>query len=114
MHWSRENLAWLAGLLEGEGCFTVRKPRDRNNSRTYISIVLGMSDEDVVDHAQSVAGLGTRTTQDRSSQGWKRMYHWKVQNQDHAYALMIAVYPWMGTRRQGRIRGLIQQHYLRT
>lgn len=46
----REEMLWLAALLDGEGCFTF------NNG--YPNIVLSMTDEDTVRMAHKRAGCG--------------------------------------------------------
>ena len=45
-------LAWLAGLLEGEGCFTI----NWNAGRGYPVIYVTMCDQDVVDRAGAMLG----------------------------------------------------------
>mgnify|MGYP001567938777 CR=1 FL=1 len=36
-NWSRENLAWAAGYLEGEGCFTLFTKALRSNNTKHIN-----------------------------------------------------------------------------
>lgn len=45
--WQREDLAWVAGILEGEGCFINAEQR----GRLYPRVIVEMTDEDVVQRA---------------------------------------------------------------
>lgn len=99
-NWTRENLAWLAGLLEGEGSFILQ------NGRTPV-VQVSMTDEDVVLRAQKVAGMGGVSGPYDYGVGKKPQWVFKVANQPHAYALMAALYPWMASRRQQAIRTAI-------
>jgi hypothetical protein len=51
--------AWLAGLLEGEGCFYRAK---RRNGATTLGIRLQMTDRDVVERARDALGFGAVST----------------------------------------------------
>lgn len=111
INWTPENLAWLAGLLEGEGSFYVRRARDRH---PRVAVSLQMTDRDIVERAKAIAGCGGAVlVGDRSrhypGKGWKDIYHWRVQAEDHAVALMWAIYPWMGARRRGQIKACLAE-----
>lgn len=109
-NWTRENIIWLAGLLEGEGCFYLRKQR-AGNGRSVPTISLEMTDRDVVERAKWIAGVGGAIgTKDRSNRPFnaKPIHHWIVQSQWEAAALMYAVFPWLGERRQAKIREVLR------
>ncbi len=53
IHGDREDLVWLAGLLEGEGTFDLHRGR-------YARIRLGMTDRDVVGRAATIMGSRIR------------------------------------------------------
>lgn len=100
-HWSRENIAWLSGLIEGEGCFQVK-------TGSSINIIIQMTDKDVLDRAGYIAGCGKvvgpyKTIKSHHKPCWR----WKVSNSEHAYALLVAIYPFMASRRSVKIRELV-------
>ena len=103
MTWTRESLAWLAGLIEGEGSFSITA------DCRYIRIKVKMTDEDVVRQAQLVAAMGTVGGPYDSGPRRKDQWQWVVTDSNEAYALMIALYPWLGQRRQARIREITPQ-----
>jgi hypothetical protein len=95
-------LAWLAGLLEGEGCFIIR---DNGTMR----ITLDMTDEDVVRRAHKVSGMGhvwgpVKVNGGKCKDSWRLniCYH------EHVYALCAALYPFMGVRRKLRITEMLK------
>jgi hypothetical protein len=101
-NWTRENLAWLAGLLEGDGCFTV------GSSQGLLRLECAMSDLDVLQKAQDIAGTGNISGPYNYGIGSKAMYRWHVTTTKNAYALMVALYPWLGNRRKNRILDLLE------
>lgn len=104
--WSRETLAWLAGLLEGEGSFVLtNNPRCRDVGRPYVTV--DMTDEDVIRKCCAIAGMGHVYGPYRRQAPRKEIWSWKVTQQLHAYALMVAIYQWMGERRQASIREVL-------
>lgn len=90
------DLYWLAGLLEGEGCFCY-----------YASpgITLGMTDKDVVEH---VADLFCRHVRGPYKYGNQRkdVYYTEIWAAD-AIALMKELLPFMGSRRSKKIDEIV-------
>jgi hypothetical protein len=98
---SREDLAWLAGLYEGEGS-TSASVAHQKNTTPMLSVTINMTDLDVLERAQRVAGMGKIYG---PYQRGTNKPHWmfKVQRQAHAYALLAALWPWLGMRRRGQV-----------
>ena len=95
--------AWLAGLLEGDGCFT--QTSNRLGGR-WPAVSLAMDDEDVVRRAHKLAGVGdVRAGQQRAN--GKRQWRWVVNRSHEAAEVMERVRPWMGNRRGARIDELL-------
>ena len=108
--WTRENITWLAGLLEGEGYFGVNGRRP--------TMALGMTDEDVVRKAARIGGVGhvrgPYRNPSSSKLNHKPTWHWKVSSGAHVYALCAALYPFMGKRRAARIQEVMDAFRNRT
>lgn len=102
------DLAWLAGLLEGEGSFMVGPP----SAPRRPAIQMSMTDGDVV--ARAAAILGCRVFVIRP-----RKKHWSV-----AYGLrlrglgavrwMTALRPFLGKRRQGQVDRAVASYQSRS
>ena len=98
--WTREGLAWAAGLFEGEGCIAHSKP-SKSRPRHQWFLVVASTDLDVLERLSEVTGMGSITGPfERGSN--KVHWVWRVTRREHVYALLAALYPWLGKRRQER------------
>ena len=96
---TQTQLAWLAGLLEGEGSFVHGPPSAPNSPRISVQ----MTDEDVVRRVSTLFGLRfvSKTTAKRNP-AWKTAYSVLLKGR-RAVALMIRLRPLMGERRRAQI-----------
>lgn len=95
---SVKDIAWLAGIIEGEGWFCMQ-----NNSPT---LGLNMSDFDVVHRAADIMGAKTRTDNPGRRAGYKRQLRITVCG-SQAAAWCMTLYPLMGVRRRAKMREVI-------
>lgn len=86
------DLYWLAGLLEGEGCFCYQ---------CSPGIKLGMTDKDVVERVAKLFGRHTRGPY-KYKANKKPVYYTEVWGAE-AISLMEKVFPHMGHRRAMKI-----------
>ena len=94
------DLIWLAGYLEGEGSFTF-------NKRTPV-LSLVTTDEDVADRVASITSW--HTSGPYLYPKTNRKPFWRVQLAGaQAVGWMMTLYGFMGTRRRGQIRYVIEQ-----
>lgn len=93
-HVTEAELAWIAGVYEGEGCLT-------HNKKCW-SLRVGMTDRDVIDRLQAMTGMGRVTTNPREKQGGKPYHTWSVSAQQDLATLVNRMLPWMGERRRAR------------
>lgn len=98
-------LAWAAGLFEGEGCFTVsRRQKSLHGVKTgqvYGQMVatMTMSDEDVVRRFHKIIGFGNFYALGAPRPGTKKVWRWCVQSRDGVRTFYDLVKPWLGERR---------------
>jgi hypothetical protein len=91
-------LIWLAGLLEGEGCFQCDPP----------NITLQMTDRDVVERAMRIGQSGNFMGPiPRKNPKHKDIYRWRVSSAGDVLILGLLLLPHMGTRRSEAIRKMI-------
>lgn len=101
----RTDAAWLAGLLDGEGCF--------DNPRGNPRIRVKMTDLDVILRAADVMDATTHMEYDHrpTVTGGKRSDLMTAQvTGDKAVAIMRAVLPWLGSRRSAKVTEIITEH----
>ena len=92
-------LAWLAGLLEGEGCFSYRRDRD------IPTVEVKMTDLDVINRVARLMGR-TVTPIPAQREGYQPQYRARIQGEP-ARELMRRLQPHMGKRRAARIAELL-------
>lgn len=92
----REDAAWLAGLLDGEGCFDA----PRGNPRIRVK----MSDLDVVLRAADV--MGATTYPEATAPGRKPLLVAQITG-ERAVVVMRSLLPWLGSRRSAKVTDLI-------
>lgn len=106
-----EELHWLAGLLEGEGCFGIKKTspaklRHDGGRLCRPNIQLVSTDKDIIEKAALL--METSCTgpywakKNRSNPNVKGFYRCGLQG-DRAVALMKKIKPLMGERRTAKI-----------
>lgn len=99
LRWHPWDIAWVAGILEGEGWFGL----NRMKGRTYPHIAAHMTDEDVIRRLHSVLEIGTVTGPHPSQNGMKPTWRWRVQSKKDAARLLLALYPLLSTRRRAQV-----------
>jgi len=97
-HLSETDIAWIAGLLEGEGSFM--KPA-KNDPYGMPRIQIQMTDHDVIEKIAKMFGVvAYKVKNPRYEQnGWKTPYMAFIRG-SRAAEMMNIVKPYMGTRRQ--------------
>lgn len=100
-----DSFEWLAGLLEGEGCFSLRHANDPGR-RTVPEIRISMTDRDVVERAACLLGGNAVHTLSPTNFSKKPSYVTSVAG-SKARLIMTHILPLMGDRRQAKIRELL-------
>jgi hypothetical protein len=101
----KTDAAWLAGLLEGEGCF--RQYAGTGNGRARYQVILKMTDLDVVERAARITNNSNRIrpgqiSSIRHKPIWTLTWYGQA-----AEDVSRAVLPHMGKRRKERIESIL-------
>jgi len=88
------NLSWMAGLLEGEGCFM-------SKDNKYPIVTIALTDLDVLEKAKSIFGGKIYELKKRKVH-WKDAWTWTLRG-ENAYLLMMQIRNYMGDRRKNKI-----------
>jgi len=94
------NIAWFAGLIEGEGCFT--------RCRRSIQMTVVSTDKDVIEQAALMTGKNFHVTHRKGPGGerWKPIYRTHCCGATAA-SWMMTLYPFLKSRRRARVRELL-------
>ena len=97
-------VAWVAGLIEGEGCIsTFGKKR-----RYYWNVRVGMTDLDTIRKLRGITGMGIIYTQ-KVTGNRKPAWRWSVNRQAEVRELLTKILPHMGARRTEKIHEALHQ-----
>ena len=102
-------IAWLAGLFEGEGCITTAK-KSNHSSGNQRFLVIKMTDEDVLRKAHRIAGVGKLygpyravNNKVRDTSHYKPFWQWAVFARDEVLYIGNALLPHLGERRRAKM-----------
>jgi hypothetical protein len=91
------DIAWLAGLLEGEGCFWVGL-----KGKGSATISLSMTDREIVERAATLMGTVARPGKQPKNVKWRQKFTVSVHG-TVAASWMMTILPLMGARRAAKI-----------
>lgn len=97
------DVAWAAGVIEGEGTFSISKT-DKS-----IRVIVRMTDEDVVRRIYDLFGgafSGPYAEQSRMKPIWT----WSMGKRSEIIPFLKLILPYMGKRRTARINELLNHH----
>jgi hypothetical protein len=100
---TKEQIAWVAGVFEGEGTFTYRTYS--GTGRKQITLRVVMTDLDIITRLHKYTGLGNiygpYTSSQLKKDGTLRKvsYHWAITKQPDVIAFGDVLRPWLGERR---------------
>lgn len=102
-----QEIAWAAGLFEGEGHCGLAPQRNRDLPTARME--LSMTDRDVVERFARVIGYGTVHVNQRPTRNDKPVYRWSISG-ERAIEVALLLLPHLGTRRSKRIGEVVQAH----
>lgn len=98
----RADIAWAAGLFEGEGHFGIHSGHGQR------SATLQMTDEDTVRKFHEVVGFGrVRGPMLPYQTARKTTWRWEATSYQHVQAFIAMAWPWLRNRRKARARELL-------
>jgi len=103
---SETDIAYIAGLFDGEGSIDFKKRKEKKRNGTYdcwrISMEISMTDESVLRWVHEVLGCGTLTDKPRKGKRvdgtpYLKQYRWRCTFRD-AYYVCCLIWPWAHTK----------------
>jgi hypothetical protein len=96
------NLAYIAGLFDGEGCVSYKQymRKRSHNKKAYptwqIRLEMAMTDKSILIWVCEVLGVGTVTEKKYKTAytvGWKKQWRWRCSHRD-AYYVSCLLFPY--------------------
>lgn len=96
------DVAWAAGLIEGEGCFTI-------HSKKHPYLLVDMCDKDVIDKLHKIFPCGTVRGPYHNKNKPNHKPRWRFDAfGPKCRNIVLEVYPYMCARRRARIDELME------
>jgi hypothetical protein len=95
------NIAWLAGLFEGEGSI-------ENRPGKAFCINIGSTDEDVIMHVAAITEVGHLRHAQTLPSG-RKFFVWRVSKAQDAISLLRKILPFLGARRTERALAMLEK-----
>lgn len=106
---ANEDIAWLAGLLEGDGSFELAK----NGPNTVApTLRVAMLDQDIVERVSVLFG-NTPVYTYNTPKGDKTMYRTQISKQAILQPILESILPYLGIRRKEQANEMINTFILR-
>lgn len=108
---SKADIAWAAGLFEGEGCFWSSRCGKAPHYYIYPRVSLNSTDRDVLERFARVVGVGTVATSPRLKKQahHKAQWSWVVSRKDDVRKVYELLKPWLGSRRRAQAESALSQ-----
>lgn len=94
-----ENLAWLAGIIDGEGCIFSTPVGKKGRRGTQLSFTLGMSHQSTIRRVKKYFQMGTVRRREIKSPRKKLHWRWEVHCQ-RATACVRLILPYLHTKKK--------------
>jgi hypothetical protein len=101
------DIAWAAGLFEGEGFMSVYQRQF--GAKVQPQIGLGMTDRDVVERFVAIVGCGSISVVKPGTGGHKPVHCWRLYEAVEVRRVVAMFLPLFGERRTARALALLEQ-----
>ena len=95
---SDTNIAYIAGLFDGEGCVSYKQymRKSPHNKKAYptwsIRMEIAMTDKSILKWVHEVLGVGTvnpKRYKTKYTVGWKKQWRWRCQHREAYYVARL-------------------------
>ena len=109
-------MAWAAGLFEGEGSIQVPGKRSNRPGNRLPWLSMGSADKDMLDRFAALVGgkvRGPYRGQGKNTpEHYRPMYHWQLMGIERIQLVLREFWPYLGERRRARAADAIASYYL--
>jgi len=104
----RTEMAWAAGLFEGEGSLgAYRSGRNGSGKSVVAQASLGMTDRDSVERFHRVVGIGSVYVHRPGTDSVKPVFTWHANSFESVQAVVAMLWFGLGTRRRAKAREVL-------
>lgn len=109
MHTNRNALdvAWAAGLFEGEGYLGAYSQAPKRG-KVSITLGIGSTDRDVIERFRDIMGFGTIKLRPPGTNGHKPLHVWTIHEAAKVREVIALFTPYFGVRRNAKAREVLE------
>lgn len=102
----RPELAWAAGLFEGEGCISLSRPKNSKNS-AYPTAAIGMTDKEPIERFFRAVSIGRLQGPYKKSGSRKDVWEWRAHGLEQVEQVLALFWRYLSPRRKARAAEVI-------
>ena len=102
------DIAWLAGILEGEACFDFYQYKSSKKTTKYPRIRVEMRDRDIIERVKKIMGGGSVCIIKGKQENHSTTYIVRLCDRKKLKPVLEAILPFMSERRSTRILEMIE------
>lgn len=105
---NRENLAWAAGLFDGEGCFFLGGRKRGGRVETWIETRITQAHPEVLHRFREALGMGrVYGPYGRSKSNHRPQWQYVIYGLQGTQATIAMLWPWLGTVKRGQASSVL-------
>ena len=99
--------AWLAGIIDGEGCVSVKRRRDKKTGSLHydLRLIVQMTHEPTIKNIKRITSVGRISTRSWQKPEWRLVYTWECGDRT-AVSVLRCCLPYLVTKRAQAILGM--------
>lgn len=113
----REELAWAAGLFDGEGHISCRERRSKGHFSRNIVMTVAQNHPEVLERFRDAVDLGKIHSIDRYRPAESKLeggfitYSWRTGRFEHIQAAAAMIWPWLGSVKRAQIAEMLKFYH---
>ena len=102
------HIPWLAGVLEGDGCFGIKTQHNKQSVSYFPYISVQLTDQKLLEFIAQLLETNIYTYKHPTQKHWKTVYRTNLYNKEKLAWLLPQLMPFLSQRRQLKIQELMQ------
>jgi hypothetical protein len=108
-NWTDINIAWVAGIIEGEGCIFSRRRFRKSGTPFYEGqLTVAMTDYDIILRLSEILRIGNIRGPIQGIKNKKPYWVWSVSRNEDLKLILKTLMPWFGIRRKAKAELMLE------
>lgn len=102
------HIPWLAGVLEGDGCFGIKTQHNKQTVSSFPYLSVQLTDQKLLQFIAQLLETNIFTYHHPTQKHWKTVYRTSLHKKEKLAWLLPQLMPFLSQRRQGQVQELMQ------